>query len=220
MAVRTTEDKLREEYFALLPDVRRVIQEVEAQVRYCLLPMLGKLRKHESLIVTSRVKDCESALGALRRRQEGKTFDADKPDSYTLTDLKDLAGIRVLAFPRDRWLEANNALRQRFSLWTADPVLSDDGDDEPLAFKYHGFCATSATIRGEVQIAPRLVGMFWEVEHSAIYKPSPELVGVVKTAEMKKLKGEVLAALKAFDNEIERLVRSAPVSNSGIRSKE
>ena len=34
MAVRTTEDKLREEYFALLPDVRRVIQEVEAQVRY------------------------------------------------------------------------------------------------------------------------------------------------------------------------------------------
>ena len=172
------------------------------------------------MIVTSRVKDCESALGALRRRQEGKTFDADKPDSYTLTDLKDLAGIRVLAFPRDRWLEANNALRQRFSLWTADPVLSDDGDDEPLAFKYHGFCATSATIRGEVQIAPRLVGMFWEVEHSAIYKPSPELVGVVKTAEMKKLKGEVLAALKAFDNEIERLVRSAPVSNSGIRSKE
>ena len=62
--------------------------------------------------------------------------------------------------------------------------------------------------------------MFWEVEHSAIYKPSPELVGVVKTAEMKQLKGEVLAALKAFDNEIERLVRSAPVSNSGIKSKE
>ena len=68
MAVRTTEDRLREEYFALLPDVRRVIQELEAEVRHCLLPLLSKLKKHESLIVTSRVKDCESALGALRRR--------------------------------------------------------------------------------------------------------------------------------------------------------
>ena len=207
MLLRTTEDRLREEYFALLPDVRRVIQELEAVVRHCLLPLMSKLQKHESLLVTSRVKDCESALGALRRRQQGATFDPDRADSYTLTSLKDLAGVRVLAFPRNRWVEADADLRRRFSSWTPDPVPADDGGNEPLAFKYHGFCAASSKIRGELQIAPRLIGMFWEVEHSAIYKPSPDLKGVVKTPEMKKLKGEVLAALKAFDNEFERLVR-------------
>ena len=220
MAARTTEDRLREEYFGLLPEVRRVIQELEAEVRHCLLPLLGKLKKHESLIVTSRVKDCESALGALRRRQAFATFDPDKADSYTLTDLKDLAGVRILAFPRNRWVEADVDLRQRFTLWTPDPVPAEDGGEEPLAFKYYGFCEASATIRGEVQIAPRLVGMFWEVEHSAIYKPSPELEGVVKTVEMKKLKGEVLAALKAFDNEFERLVRGASIRNSAIETNE
>ena len=89
-----------------------------------------------------------------------------------------------------------------------------------MAFKYHGFCATSATIRGEVQIAPRLVGMFWEVEHSGIYTPSPELKGVAESPVMRKLKGEDLAALKAFDNEFERLVRRDPISNSGIKPKE
>ena len=207
MPLRTTEDRLREEYFALLPDVRRVIQELEAEVRHCLLPLLSKLQKHESPIVTSRVKDCESALGALRRRQQGATFDPDRADSYTLTSLKDLAGVRVLAFPRNRWVEADDDLRRRFSSWTPDPVPADDGGNEPLAFKYHGFRASSSKIRGELQIAPRLVGMFWEVERSAIYKPSPDLKGVVKTPQMRKLKGEVPAALKAFDYEFERLVR-------------
>jgi len=126
MAERTPEDRLREEYFVLLPDVRRVIEELEAQVRHCLLPLSSKLDRYERLVVTSRVKDCESALGALRRRQEGATFDSDKAASYTLTALNDLAGVRVLVFPRSRWIEANGDLRQRFYSWTSDPVLADD----------------------------------------------------------------------------------------------
>lgn len=36
MTERTVEDKLREEYFTLLPEVRRVLEELEAEVQYCL----------------------------------------------------------------------------------------------------------------------------------------------------------------------------------------
>src|SRR6266851_1236518 len=117
MNERTVEDRLREEYFALSSDVRRVVDELEAEVRHCLLPLSSSLHKYEKIEVTSRVKDCESALGALRRRQEGATFDPDRADSYTLTSLNDLAGVRVLVFPRSSWIEDKGDLRQSCCSW-------------------------------------------------------------------------------------------------------
>jgi len=81
MTERTVEDRLRAEYFTLLPAARRILEELEAEVRHCLLPLFNKLDKHEKLTVTSRIKDCESALGALQRRQEGNVFDPDGPTS-------------------------------------------------------------------------------------------------------------------------------------------
>ncbi len=207
MSERTPEDLLREEYFDILPDVRRVLDELEAKVRYCLLPVSNKLKKYERLVVTSRIKDCESALGALRRRIEGATF--DPACLYTLTKLKDLAGVRVLAFPQSRRNEANSALRLHFQSWTADPVRAENGD--LLAFKYHGFCDASSNVQGELQVAPLLTGLFWQVEHSTIYKPSPALKGVGKSPEMKARKDIVMQALAAFEDEFERLVRSDPI---------
>jgi len=81
MADRTIEDRLREEYFALLPHIRRISGQLETEVRYHLLPISEQLNGYEQLVVKSRVKDCESALEKLRRRQEAKTFDLDRPDS-------------------------------------------------------------------------------------------------------------------------------------------
>jgi len=40
---RTIEDRLRQEYFELLPDIRSVADHLEAEVRYCLLPIYRKL---------------------------------------------------------------------------------------------------------------------------------------------------------------------------------
>ncbi len=205
------EDRLREEYFALLPDARRVVEELEAQVRYRLLPLSTKLHGYQRLEVTSRIKDCESALGALRRRQEAATFDPDKADSYTLTALNDLVGARVLAFPRSLWVEADSNLRQHFLSWIADPILADHETIEPLAFKYHGYCPCNGNFHAELQIVPMLIGSFWEVEHSAIYKPSPELKSVVESLGMQQRTSDVLNALKAFEDEFERLVQGDPL---------
>ena len=80
---RTIEDRLREEYFELLSDIRRVAEDLEAEVRYCVLPICHKLDKYERLVVTSRIKECESALDSLRRRREGGAFDTDRPTLYT-----------------------------------------------------------------------------------------------------------------------------------------
>jgi ppGpp synthetase/RelA/SpoT-type nucleotidyltranferase len=213
MTERTVEDRLRAEYFTLLPDARRILEELEAEVRHCLLPLLSRLDKHEKLTVTSRIKDCESAVGALRRRQEGAIFDPDRAGKYSLKSLNDFAGVRVLAFPRSRWLEADLLLRRhpKFSVWTSDPVRirPNDNEAEPLAFKYHGYCSRNTVLPAELQIAPMLIGLFWEVEHSAIYKPSPQFKGVLAGMDERTIK--VYEVLKDFESEFERLVQRDPL---------
>lgn len=165
---RAVEDCLREEYFELLPEIRRVVEELEAEVRHCLLPMSRRLERYEQIVVKSRVKDCESAIDALRvRLLEGRTFDQDRPELYTLKNLNDLAGVRVLVFPRNHVVHTNQELRRRFPSWIYDPVPGYD-KGPPLAEKYHGYCDASGMIRGELQIVPMLTGLFWEVEHAAI----------------------------------------------------
>src|SRR5882724_8626738 len=42
---RTIEDRLREEYFVLLPEIRRVTEQLEAETRYHVLPICRELEK-------------------------------------------------------------------------------------------------------------------------------------------------------------------------------
>jgi ppGpp synthetase/RelA/SpoT-type nucleotidyltranferase len=210
MADRTIEDRLREEYFELLPDIRRVAEHLEAEVKYCMLSISRMLDKYEQIVVKSRIKECESSLDSLRRRQEGATFDRKRPEKYSLTDLNDLAGVRILAFPRSRLTEIDRELHQRFPDWEADPVSGYDKIDDSLAFKYYGYCeAASKKIRGELQIVSMLTGLFWEVEHASIYKPTPRLRGVARSLEMRKCIREVLTALRAFEEEFENQIRDS-----------
>jgi hypothetical protein len=116
-----------------------------------------------------------------------------------------LAGVRVLAFPRSRLGEVDLVLRTTFPKWIPDPVLGDHG--EILAFKYWGHCPVSNEVSGEYQIVSVLTGLFWEIEHSAIYKPSPRLRGVTRSLGMQERSRDVLEALSAFEEEFERLVR-------------
>ena len=130
-AERTIEDRMHEEYFDLLPEIRRVGQHLEAEIRYHL-PVSKRLNKYERQVITSRVKDCESALQKPRGKQEGATFDHDHPERYSLASLNDLAGVRVLAFPSQRLTEIDRVLRKIFR-WKPDPVIEAG---EMLAFKY------------------------------------------------------------------------------------
>jgi hypothetical protein len=204
-AGRTVEDRLREEYFQLLPEIRRVAGHLESQINYHLLRIVNALEEHEQLVVKSRIKECDSAVDALRRRrgQEGASFDNDQPNLYTLANLNDLAGVRILVFPRRRILEVDRALREIFGSWISDPVVVGG---EVLALKYYGFSEASERIRGEYQIVSMLTGLFWEVEHSAIYKPAPRLKGVVQHLGMQERTKEVLEALKAFEDQFETLI--------------
>lgn len=206
-AERTIEDRLREEYFELLPEVRRVAATLEADIRHALLAVSQSLEhEYERVTVTLRIKECESAVDALRRRAEGATFDRSRPKAYTLTTLNDLAGARVLFFPQRLQSRIDRALRRRFPSWSADPIRGPGRAE--LARKYHGsFPRVSTRVRGEYQIVPMLVGLFWEVEHSTFYKPSPRFKGLSKL--MYEPAQDVLRALRAYEEEFARQIRAS-----------
>jgi hypothetical protein len=109
-------------------------------------------------------------------------------------------------FPRNHVAQANEELRERFPSWTPDPVRGYD-EGPPLAETYYGYCDASEIIRGEIQIVPMLTGLFWEVEHAAIYKPSPRLVDLVRRPVMQERVNDVLKSLEAFEEEFEKLIR-------------
>ncbi len=206
MSERTIEDRLREEYFDHLAEVRRVLSQLETEIRYHSLSILHGLKPYEQLVIRSRIKDCESAVKALRRRQEFDTFDPATPESYSILSLRDLAGVRVLVFPHGKLMEANNALSKHFFGWLPDPVIGDDGGT--LAYKYSGVCTEASTkVVAEYQIVPMLIGLFWEVEHSAMYKPVPALKKrIEKSSRMKQLRSNVEVALSQFEEEFENFV--------------
>ncbi len=206
MASRTIEDRLREEYFDLLPEIRKVAWHLDTEIRFNTLSILRSLNPYEQLVVKSRVKECESAIKALQRRQEGRIFDPDRPEDYSILNLPDLAGVRVLVFPRDRLIGVESHLHKCFEDWTPDPVLDEKG--AVLAQKYRGHCLeTSGRIWAEYQVVPMLIGLFWEVEHSALYKPDPSLRGLAESTEMKRLKTDVELALMRFEAGFESFVR-------------
>jgi hypothetical protein len=44
-----------------------------------------------------------------------------------------------------------------------------------------------------------VTGLFWEVEHAAVYKPSPRLVDLVRRPVMQLRVSKVLKSLEAFE---------------------
>jgi hypothetical protein len=58
-----------------------------------------------------------------------------------------------------------------------------------------------------------LTGLFWEVEHSAIYKPLPRLKDMIRLSAAQERSREVLDALVAFEEEFEHLVRDNEINH-------
>jgi hypothetical protein len=198
---RTVEDRLRSEYAYLLPAMQRTRTEVETEVQHLLLRATLSLDQYERIVVRSRLKDCESAVDALRRREKFGLFDADHPEQYSLTSLPDLVGVRVLTFPQRCLQEVHETLLPRIGGWVADHI-------EPIVFKYTGRWNSGDLVRSEIQVLSLLIGLFWEAEHSAIYKPSPKLRGIAP--RMKDSSRAVIDALQEFESEFGRLIEEDP----------
>ena len=206
---RSVADKLRAEYFDLLPEMRRVAEQLETVVRHHLLAVTLRLSTYEFVEVATRLKACDSAVDSLRRREQAGLFDEAKFETYSLLSLKDLVGIKVMAFPPGRVKDVASAILPNFLGWTSDP-LPPAGSGEPnLGTKLHGYCTASHRVRAEIQIVSMLAGQFLNVEHAAIYKPAPNLRGAVKAPELMEKRRQVFVALREFEEAFEHVIRES-----------
>jgi len=208
-AARQVEDRLRAEYVELLPAMQRTLTAMTTEVKHVLLSAILELDRYEQILVKGRIKDSESAIDSLRRRQQSRSF-IDHGENYSLTTLPDLVGIRVLAFPQRRLQDVRRILEAepRLTGWKGDPISSPDPTQPPIAFKYHGMWNPTDSFRSELQIVSLLIGLFWEVEHSAIYKPTPKLQGIASSISMKDRNDAVLNALQGFEQEFDSQIES------------
>src|SRR5882724_5735233 len=204
MTHRTVEDRLREEYFLLSSEIKRVLHQLQTDVAYLLLPVTLDLKHHERIHVEARAKECDSAINALRRREEARQFDEDAPTRYTLTNLPDLAALRVLVFPKSRLEGVHAIVRAKYAEWTSDPVKTGT-PPRFRAWKYHGLCSTSSRVRAELQIVPMLTGLFWQIEHDAFYKPrDPVLRGAASKPVIRERTERVYEAFDELEDVLER----------------
>lgn len=76
----TTEDRLRQEYFELLPELLKIQQLMEAKIKWYLKGMIYNFdKKYQRIEVVSRIKDCDSAIETLKRKQkQTHSFGEDK----------------------------------------------------------------------------------------------------------------------------------------------
>jgi len=198
---RRVEDRLRAEYVDLLPFMRRIQVSLETETRYLLLPLMLELDRHEQIVIRARLKDCESAIDSLRRRQDMSVFDLGRAEGYSLTALPDLVALRVMTFPDRRFHDADRVIRRRIADWTPDPIL---GEDSTIAHKYRGYWRPGDRLRCEIQVVSLLISLFWEVEHSAIYKPTAEARRIAQSMRMKERTTAVVSALQQFEAEYDR----------------
>jgi len=98
--------------------------------------------------------------------------------------------------------------------WTPDHLNGLNPTDSPVALKYDGLRNPTDAVKVEVQIVSLLVGLFWEVEHAALYKPSPRLRGVEKSPAMQTKTAAVLAALRDFEEEFDRQIDDPEAAQS------
>jgi hypothetical protein len=210
MAMRSVEDYLRDQYSDLLPTLRLAREELESIIRSHLVKTSRNLQKYEFIRTTSRIKDCASAIQKLRSSCEGGFFDKSlPPGTYDLKKLEDLVGVRVLAFPRQPLEAVHGTLHKAFPRWVPDHLTVPGYNVNPAVYKYKGCLPEVREITVEYQIAPMLLGLFWEVEHDTLYKPALQLKGIKQEPALRESAEEVMRALRHFETKFEETIAAS-----------
>ena len=89
------------------------------------------------------------------------------------------------------------------------------GTANSLALKYHGFSSPHCRVRAEIQLISMLVGLFWEVEHGALYKPGERLRQVEVSVRMQDHYADVIRALSSFEQKFEDIATEKPRAWTG-----
>lgn len=194
------ENDLRNEYIQLKPSLLKIHRLLEAQIGWYLKDLIYTLENYQRIEVKYRIKDCESAIASLKSKQQ---FGFDEERKYTLRNLKDLVGARILVFPSTLITEVNKEILSKFPSWNTD----HDSHGGTIVWKYDGHLENQI-VRSEIQIVSMLTGLFWEVEHFTLYKPHSAYRGIKKDPKMMRLYEEALNKLSEYETAFENYLNT------------
>jgi len=100
--------------------------------------------------------------------------------------------------------QIDELIAQQLPDWQPDPIKISG---RLLALKYCGYLEPRSIICAEYQIVSMLIGLFWEVEHDSLYKPSLDLKGLAPI--MEDTTKTVYDALDKFEEEFDQRSRES-----------
>lgn len=212
MSQRLVEDLLHDEYYKILPNLNLARVNLEINIKHIFLSIINDLQSFERIEFHSRVKNVESAIEKLKSKQDGKMFIQDPSNKYSLLELRDLVGIRILFFPYSLEKRILNCIQKKYSLWEKDFVTKFNSESEIMIYKYFGKIEAIEGLTCELQIMPLLFSRFLDVEHDVIYKPDPKYKGIERSLEMRKQKTKVLDQLKEFEMQFINLIKQSELN--------
>lgn len=206
----TDEARLKHEYEELLPKMKKLQSLLDASLRWYLKDEMVSLTHSERIDISSRFKNCESAINKLKRilrnKKEGESKSSIDPNHYySLTKLKDLVGIRISVFPASKVKIFRQLIADKFADWQEDV---DPKHSEISFYKFHGLLPHPEynDIKCEIQIVPMLIGKFWDVEHFMLYKPKPADKNASEHAQMAHIKEDIYGKFKEFEECFEKVL--------------
>lgn len=192
------ESQLQLNYLKIANELFQAKEYIEIEIKHTLKTLLLEPVHANKILISSRVKDCNSAITSLKMKEEGGVFRDDK--KYLITQLNDLVGLRISFFPLTLLERVKpqllSYLKNNFEQ-TVEPDDSSIGNYN--IYKFRGIHNKFSKFACEIQLIPMLISKFWDVEHDAFYKPA----NPHDAPPMKKAYDKVIESLYDFEKTYE-----------------
>lgn len=165
------ESQLQLEYLKIANKLYKAQEYIEIEIKHTIKTQLLKAVHANKILISSRVKDCNSAIISLKKKEEGRVFRDNK--QYSITQLNDLIGIRVSVFPLTLLELVKTPLLDYLDSNFEKQFQTDHTTIEKYdIYKYRGIHNQFSEFKCEIQLIPMLISKFWDIEHDVFYKPA------------------------------------------------
>ncbi len=192
------ESRLQLEYLKVASALYKAKEYIEIEIKHTIKTQLLEAVHANKILISSRVKDCNSAITALKKKEEGRVFRDGR--QYSITQLNDLIGLRISVFPLTLLELVQSPLLSYLENNFEQPFQTDHTTIENYdIYKYRGIHNQFSEFNCEIQLIPMLISKFWDTEHDVFYKPaSPH-----DAPPMKEAYDAVIKSLYSFEKTYE-----------------
>lgn len=175
---------LRSEYDNQINKMNGLLDYYKTEIEYLIRELKLNCKKFEKIEFSSRIKTFESCITKLKKKNEANVL----TEEAKLSEVKDLIGIRMLVFPNDYIEVIKRLIMRKHNKFTIEEIDEDKKKEcDFIKFFVYFNIEKFNHILVEIQILPYLLGKYWDIEHSLIYKPQDMYPHKVQKTQLKEI---------------------------------